>query len=98
MKSALPLRWVRPHELLVDVGAKAGAGGQQQVAVLDDRWAGDDIVLPGDVVDVDLHDLEVGDRGAEMRADQRAEMAVEIMRRAVDLEGIRHIGDLDAFE
>src|SRR4051794_19620990 len=47
------------------------------MAVLDDRRSRDDLVLPLDVVDVDLHDLEVWYGGAEMRADQTAEMAVE---------------------
>ena len=50
------------------------------------------------VVDVDLHDLEVRHRGAEMRADQAAEMAVEIVRRDVDLVGVGHRRDLQRFE
>src|ERR1700728_1956849 len=69
-RSALPFRRVRADEFLVDVGAPAGTGRQQQIAVLDDRRLGDDLVLPFHVVDIDLHDLEVRDRGAEMGADQ----------------------------
>src|SRR6478736_6143654 len=63
-------RRMRPHEFLVDVGAPARPLREYEVAVLDDGWHGDDVVLPGYVVDVDLHDFEVGRHGAHMRADQ----------------------------
>ena len=46
------------------------------------------------IVDVDFHDFEVRRHGAHMRADQRAEMAIEIMRRDIDLVGVRHRRDL----
>src|SRR6266851_4082758 len=94
----LPLRRMRAYEFLVNVGAPAGALRQDKVAILDDRGHGDDVVLPFDVVDVDLHDFEVRHHGAHMRADQRAEMAVEIMRRDIDLVGVSHGRDLDRFE
>ena len=87
-----------PDRRLVDVGAPAGLGGQDQVAVLDARRLGDEIVLPGHVVDVDLHDAEVRDRGAEVRAHQRRHVAVEVVRRAVDLVGLRHGRDLHRLE
>src|SRR3954454_25366855 len=64
-------------EFLVDVGAPTRGCRQYQMSILDDRRRRDDLVLPLDVVDVDLHDLEVWYGGAEMRADQTAEMAVE---------------------
>src|SRR5436190_19511331 len=67
---ALSLRRVGADEFLVDVGAPAGAGRQQKIAVLDDRRPSDDVVLPPDIVDVDLHDLEIRHHGREMRADQ----------------------------
>src|SRR4051812_3818887 len=63
----LPALWrVGADEFLVDVGAPAWAGRQQELAVLDDRRHCDDVVLPADVVDVDLHHLEVRHDGAEM--------------------------------
>ena len=55
----LPPRRVGADELLVDVGAPARPIGQYEVAVFDDRCGGDDVVLPGHIVDVDLHDFEV---------------------------------------
>ena len=48
------------YHILVDVGAPAGLGGHDQVAVLYARRLGDEIVLPGHVIDVDLHDAEFG--------------------------------------
>ena len=82
----------------VHVGTPADAGGQQQVAAFDDRHRRHQLVLPGHILDVDLHDPEVRDGGAEMGAHQRSDMAVEIMRCHVDLIGVRHGGDLEGFE
>src|SRR5260221_9478417 len=80
---------------LVDIGAPARPGRQHQLAVLDDRRDGDEVVLPRHVVDVDLHDAEIRHRGAEMCAHQGREMAVEIMRRDIDLVSVGHRRDLD---
>ena len=91
-------RRVRPHEFLVDIGAPAGAGRQQHFAVFDDRRVGDDVVLPAHIVDVDFHDFEVRRHRAHMGAYQRAQMAVEIMRRHIDLVGVGHCRDLQQFE
>src|SRR5687768_2732555 len=46
---------VGAHGLLVDLGAPAGASGQLKVAAVDGGFDGDEVVLPGDVVGVDLH-------------------------------------------
>ena len=54
--------------------------------------------IPGHIVDIDFHDAEVRDGGAEMRAHQAGEMAVEIMRRAVGLMRLAHCGDLERGE
>ena len=56
-------------EFLVDVRTPARAFGQDEIAVFDDWWMGDDVVLPFHVVDVDLHDFEIRHHGAHMRAD-----------------------------
>src|SRR5438552_1733000 len=42
----LLFRRMRPHEFLVDVGAPARPLRQYEVAVLDDRGHGDDVVFP----------------------------------------------------
>ena len=52
------------------------------------------LVAPGDVVDVDLEDADVRDRRAPLRRDERREMAVVVVRRAVDLERLGEVGDL----
>src|SRR5215469_11570985 len=46
---SLPPWRMRPHELFVDVPAPARTFRQYEIAVLDDRWGGDDVVLPFDV-------------------------------------------------
>src|SRR5260221_14529737 len=79
---------VGAHRRLVDIGAPARAARQAEGAVLDDRRNRHQIVLPRHVVDVDLHDAEIRHRGAEMRAHQGREMAVEIMRRDIDLVSV----------
>jgi hypothetical protein len=66
----LPARGVGADEVFVDIGTPAGAGRQYQIAVLYHWRDGDDVVFLGDVVDIDLHDFEVGRHGAHMRADQ----------------------------
>jgi hypothetical protein len=86
------------HHILVDVGAPAGLRGHDQVAVLYARRLGDEIVLPGHVIDVDLHDAEVRNRCAEVGAHQRGHVAVEVVRRAVDLVGLGHGRDLHRLE
>src|SRR5258707_3251498 len=52
------------------------------------------LVIPSEPIDVDLHDAEIRDRGAEMRVHQAAEMAIEIVRRDVDFMGVRGGSDL----
>ena len=49
--------------------------------------------LPRHVVDVDFHDAEVGHGGAQVGAHQGRQVAVEIVRRHVDLVGFGHGGD-----
>src|SRR3984957_11820062 len=83
---------------LIDVGPPTDAGRQQQFTVLDFWNMRDEVVLPRHILDIDLHHAEVGDGGAEMRAHQRAEMTVEVVRRNVDLIGVAHRGDLVRLE
>src|SRR4051812_2997563 len=71
--------------LLVHLDAPSRPLGQEVVAVVEHRWLVDDLVAPRDAVDVDLHDAEVRHRGGEMRADGARQMAVEVVRRHVDL-------------
>ena len=54
----------------------------------------DQIVLPRNVVDVDLHDAEVRHGRAEVRAHRAAEVPVEIVRRDVHLVRVGHRCDL----
>src|SRR5882757_2513793 len=70
---------------LVHLDAPAGALGQDVVALVEHRRHIDDLVAPRHAVDIDLHDAEVRNGGAEMRADGAGEVAVEIVRRHVHL-------------
>src|SRR5262245_11471469 len=85
---------MRAHRRLVDLSAPPGAGGDLEVAVLDLRLDGYQLVVPGHGVDVDLHDAEVGDHGAEVRAHHGGQRAVEVVGRDVDLAGVGHGRDL----
>src|SRR6516165_12724103 len=76
------------HSILIDVGAPPGPRRHDDLAVLDLRRVGDQIVAPGDLVHIVLHDAVIRDRRAEMRADHAREMAGEIVRGAVDLERV----------
>src|SRR5215813_7941737 len=92
------LRRMSLHRILVDVGAPAGLGWNDQVTVLYARHLGDEIVLPGHVIDVDLHDAEVRYRCTEVGAHQRGHVTIEVVRRAVDLIGLGHGRDLYRLE
>src|SRR5581483_8129334 len=95
--TALPRR-MSLHRVLVNVGAPAWLGWNDQVTVLNARRLGDEIVLPGHVIDVDLHDAEVRYRCAEVGAHQRGHVAIEVVRSAVDLVGLGHRRDLHRLE
>ena len=58
------------------------------IPVHDFGQMGEQFVVPSEAVDVDFHDPQVRHRRAEMRVHHAAEMAVEIMRRDVDLVGL----------
>src|SRR5262245_43058679 len=73
--SPLPGR-VRTHGRLVHVGTPAGTRRQDQVAVLDLGRVGDELVVPGHDVRIDLHDPEIRDHRAEVRVHQRGQVAV----------------------
>ena len=55
---------------------------------------GRQLLAPGDVVDVDLEQPHVRDRGAPLGGDERREVAVVVVRRAGDLVRLGERGDL----
>src|SRR3954471_9010629 len=67
------LRRVSADDLLVDLDTPAWPARQDEHAVLDLRRRGYQFVLPWDVLDIDLHDTEVGNCRAHMRAHQRTD-------------------------
>ena len=83
----------REH-VLVQLDAPARARGTAQLAAADLGQRGDELVAPRDVVDVVLEDPRVRDRRAPLRGDERREVAVVVVRRAVDLERLGEVGDL----
>src|SRR3989475_6095797 len=72
-------------DVLVQVGAPARTPGDDDLAVLDRRRLIDQLVLPRDVVDVDLHDPDVRHARAEMGRVQRREVAVVVDRKSTRL-------------
>src|SRR5258707_11939629 len=69
---------MRAQPFFVGLGAPARAIRNHEMAVLDLGQVGEQLVIPSEPIDVDLHDAEIRDRGAEMRVHQAAEMAIEI--------------------
>ena len=83
---------VGPERLLVDANAPTGPLRDEHVASLE-RWAdGEQVVFPGYVVDLDLHDPDVRERRAELRRDERRQVAVVVVRRDIRLVGLSHRG------
>ena len=72
-----------------------GPAGHDELAVADLRHRGRQLLAPGDVVDVDLEQPHVRDRGAPLRGDERREVAVVVVRRAGDLVGLGERRDLE---
>ena len=70
---------VRSGHVFVEVRAPAGAGGHRHGAVDDLRPVGDELVLPRHVVHVYFHDADVGQYGAQARADERRQVAVVVV-------------------
>src|SRR5688572_10673764 len=54
-----PLRGMRLQSLLVRLGAPAGTVGNDEVPLLDIREMGEELVVPFEPVDIDLHDAQV---------------------------------------
>src|SRR6185437_10312273 len=97
IRSAPALCRVRLERFFVDVCAPAGSFGQDQLAVFHHHFFGDEVVNPRHVIGLEFHDPEIRDRRAKMRADQAGEVAVEIMRRAIDVERVGDRRDPHAF-
>ena len=51
---------MRADGCFVDLDAPARPGGEEQFAVLDDRRINEQVIAPGDAVDVDLEHSEFG--------------------------------------
>src|SRR5580700_3416332 len=85
------------HCLLVNVRAPAGLGWDDQVTVLYARQLGDEIILPGNVIDVDLHDAAARYPRAEGGAHRRPHWPVVPVRRAVSPIARAHASDLRPF-
>ena len=78
----MPAAWRMGRErVFVDVGAPARPVGQNQFAVFERRWMGEEVARPGRLVGAQFHDAEIGDRRAEMRrSSEIAEIADRIVR------------------
>src|SRR5262249_15724575 len=83
---------MRADDRFVDGGAPAWAVRQEKLAVVDHVGLGEELGFPRHLVDVELHDAEIGYSRAEMRAHDIGQWTVEIMRGNVDLVGVGHDG------
>src|SRR5262249_40589914 len=74
---------------LVRLGAPSRSVGKHEIAILDVGRMSEQLMIPGEAINVYLHDAQIGNGGAEVRVHHGAEMAIEIMRRDIDLESFR---------
>jgi hypothetical protein len=66
-------------DVFVGVGPPARASGDSHVAIFDGWHGGRQLVFPGHVVDVDLHDAHVRQHGAQIATGERRQVAVGIV-------------------
>ena len=85
---------MRTQPFFIGLGAPTRAIRNHEMAVLDVGYVGEEFVIPGEAIDIDLHDAQVRHGGREMRVYHGAEVPVEIMRRDVDLVRLGERGDL----
>src|SRR3990170_1533316 len=83
-----------PQHVLPDLDTPARSDRHAKLTVCDLGHLADQVVAPGDVVDVVLEDPRVWNDGTPLRGDERREVRVVVVRGAVDLEGLREVGDL----
>src|SRR5207344_1988717 len=82
------------EHVLVHLDAPARPARDVELAGRDLRERGHELVAPRDVVDVELEDARVRYGSAPLGRDERREVTVVVVRRAVDLERLREVGDL----
>src|SRR5438094_2138268 len=80
--------------LLVELGAPARRGRDLHPAVLDLRQRREQLVAVRRLLGVTLHDPHVRHGGAEVEALERAQMAVVVVGRDVQLVGLGQVGHL----
>ena len=85
--------WARTASSLTSVPQPGPSGSSRWPFSIRGR-DGHEVVVPGHRVGIDLHDPEVRHDGAEVGAHHGREVAVEVVRRDVDLVGVGHGGDL----
>jgi hypothetical protein len=81
------------EDLFVDVGTPAWTRRQTNVAVVNRGRVRHQLRLPGHVVNVDLHDLDVGQHRAEMDGVQVRQMTLVIVRGHRQLVSVGHLSD-----
>src|SRR3954466_14880160 len=93
-QTAARLRRVRAKSFFVGFGAPTWAVRNDEISILDVGQMSKELVIPRQSIDIDFHDPQIRHGRAEMSVHQRAEVAVKVMRRDVDLEGVRGSSDL----
>src|SRR5215470_10452910 len=79
---------------LVRLSPPAWAVWDHQVTILDCWQMGKQLMVPSHAIDIDFHDAQVRHRRGEMSAHHGAQVAVEIVRRYVDLVSLGRCSDL----
>ena len=80
--------------VVIQIRAPAGSIGESEFAIDNIRGMGHDIVFPGDIINVDLHDPKIRDCSAEVGAHQGRQMAIKVVRRHIDLKAFSQCCDL----
>src|ERR1700748_2617876 len=92
-RKSLLLRRMPSQRLFIDYASPPGGRRYEEVSVPNIWDAGEQLIFPGNVVDLDLHNSEIRNCTAKVSAHHRRQVATKIMGRNVYLERIGHAGD-----
>ena len=80
--------------VVIQIRAPADSVGESEFPIDNVRDMGNDIVFPGYIINVDLHDPKIRDCSAEVGAHQGRQMAIKVVRRYIALKAFSQCCDL----
>src|SRR5215510_5899479 len=84
---------MRSGDLFIDLHAPAWASGDSHVPIVNLRDSRGQSILPGHIVNVNLHDADVGQDGAQGGTGEGCQVAVVVVGRHIELIDFRQIAN-----